>query len=120
MKLTEFVTTARDAITVRRVFSEPYEKDGVTVIAAASVAGGGGAGGGHDEQGQEGSGGGFGVRARPAGAFILEGGKVQWRPAIDVNRIIATVGAVAIAYLFARARIHRARAKAIGRSAQRG
>lgn len=26
MKLNELVTTARDAITVRKVFAEPYEK----------------------------------------------------------------------------------------------
>jgi hypothetical protein len=25
---------------------------------------------------------------------------VWWRPAVDVNRLVATVGAVAIAYLF--------------------
>ena len=67
MKVVELVTTARDAITVQRVFAEPYEKDGVIVIAAAIVAGGGGGGGGHDDQGQEGEGGGFGVMspARP-------------------------------------------------------
>jgi len=70
VKLNELVTTAGDAITVRRVFAEPYEKDGITIIAAAAVAGGGGGGGGHDEQGQEGEGGGFGVSARPAGAYI--------------------------------------------------
>ena len=68
MKVAELVTTVRDAITVTRVFSEPYEQDGVTVITAATVAGGGGGGGGHDERGQEGEGGGFGVGARPAGA----------------------------------------------------
>jgi hypothetical protein len=42
------------------VFTEPYEKDGVTVIAAAIVAGGAGWWRGHDERGQEGEGGGFG------------------------------------------------------------
>ena len=35
MKVVELVTTARDAITVKRVFADPYEKDGVTVIPAA-------------------------------------------------------------------------------------
>ena len=80
MKLEELVTTARDAITVKRVFAEPYEKDGVTVIPAAIVAGGGGGGGGHDEHGQEGEGGGFGVRSRPAGAYVLDGSTVRWRP----------------------------------------
>jgi uncharacterized spore protein YtfJ len=110
MKVTELATTVRDAITVSRVFAEPYEKDGVTVIAAATVAGGGGGGGGHDERGQEGEGGGFGVSARPAGAYVIKDGRVQWRPAVDVNRLFATIGAVVIAYLFTRARIQKARA----------
>ncbi len=112
MKLDELVTRAGDAITVRRVFGEPYEKDGVTIIPAATVAGGGGGGGGHDEAGQEGEGGGFGIAARPAGAYVLKDGKVRWRPAVDVNRVVATIGAVVIAYLFTRARIEKARVKA--------
>jgi uncharacterized spore protein YtfJ len=112
MKVAELVTTVRDAITVTRVFSEPYEKDGVTVIAAATVAGGGGGGGGHDDRGQEGEGGGFGVGARPAGAYVIKDDRVRWRPAVDVNRLFATIGAVAIAYLFTRARIQKARAMA--------
>jgi uncharacterized spore protein YtfJ len=41
-----------DALTVKRVFGEPYEKDGVTIIPAARVQGGAGAGGGEDPQGQ--------------------------------------------------------------------
>ena len=112
MKLDELVTRAGEAITVKRVFGEPYERDGVTIITAATVAGGGSGGGGHDEGGQEGEGGGFGVSARPAGAYVLKDGKVWWRPAVDVNRLFATVGAVAIVYLVTRARIARARAKA--------
>jgi uncharacterized spore protein YtfJ len=99
MKVAELATTVRDAITVSRVFAEPYETDGVTVIAAATVVGGAGGGGGHDERGQEGEGGGFGVAARPAGAYV-------------VNRLFATIGAVAIAYLLTRARIEKARATA--------
>jgi uncharacterized spore protein YtfJ len=110
MKVAELATTVRDAITVSRVFAEPYEQDGVTVIAAATVAGGAGGGGGHDERGQEGEGGGFGVIARPAGAYVVKDGRVWWRPAVDVNRLIAAVGAVAIAYLFTRVRIEKARA----------
>ena len=112
MKLDQLMTNARDAITVRRVFAEPYEKEGVTVIAAATLAGGGGGGGGHDDRGQEGEGGGFGLSARPAGAYVIKGGQVVWRPAVDVNRLLGTVGAVVIAYLLARAGIERARAKA--------
>ena len=109
MKVAELVTSVRDAITVRRVFAEPYEKDGVTVIAAAIVVGGAGGGGGHDERGQEGEGGGFGVLARPAGVYVIKDGRVWWRPAVDVNRLVATIGAVAIAYLFTRVRIEKAR-----------
>jgi uncharacterized spore protein YtfJ len=110
MKVAELATTVRDAITVSRVFAEPYEKDGVTVIAAATVAGGAGGGGGHDERGQEGEGGGFGVIARPAGAYVIKDGRVWWRPAVDVNRLVAAIGLVAVVYLFTRVRIERARA----------
>jgi hypothetical protein len=35
---------------------------------------------------------------------------VWWRPAVDVNRLFATVGLVAIAYLFTRVRVEKARA----------
>ena len=111
MRLDELVTTARDAITVKRVFAEPYEKDGVTLIPAAIVIGGAGGGGGHDDQGQEGEGGGFGVRSRPAGAYVVDGGTVRWRPAVDVNRVVTVLGAVAVAYLLTRPRTMRARAK---------
>ena len=110
MKLDQALTTVRDAITVRRVYAEPYEKDGITVIPAAVIGGGGGGGGGRDDKGGEGEGGGFGVTARPAGAYVIQGGHVHWRPALDPNRIAATVGAVLVAYLLTRPRMARARA----------
>ena len=119
MKVAELATTVRDAITVSRVFTEPYEQDGVTVIAAATVAGGAGGGGGRDERGQEGEGCGFGVRARPAGAYVIKDGRVWWRPAVDVNRLFATIGEVAIAYLFTRVRIEKARAAIATRTPDR-
>src|SRR5436309_494139 len=78
---------ARDTMTVKRVFGEPYEKNGVTVIPVAAVAGGGGGGGG--EQGDDkGSGGGFGMTARPAGVYVVKGDTVTWVPAFDLNRVI--------------------------------
>ena len=116
MKFDEFVTTARDAITVRRVYGEPVTQDGTTVIPAASVWGGAGGGGGHDQQGQEGAGGGFGVHARPAGAFVMKDGEVRWMPAMDVSHIANLMGAVVITYMFNRARTARLRAKAAGAS----
>src|SRR5437867_3223441 len=46
MKADQILSQAQDTITVKRVFGEPYEKNGVTVITAAGVLGGGGAGSG--------------------------------------------------------------------------
>jgi uncharacterized spore protein YtfJ len=102
MQLDQFVARASDAITVRRVFAEPYEKNGTTVIAAARVQGGGGGGGGHDGDSQEGEGGGFGMAARPAGAYVVRDGKVTWQPAVDPTRILATVAAVLIVWMVTR------------------
>jgi uncharacterized spore protein YtfJ len=118
MNITEVLSTAKDSITVKRVYAQPYEKDGLTVIPAAVVGGGAGGGSGHDdEKGQEGEGGGFGVNARPAGAFVVKDGQVSWRPAVDPNRIITIAGLVVIAYLVSRPRMARARALARSRAA---
>lgn len=111
MKLDELMTAARDALTVKRVYGDPYERDGVTVIPAAIVAGGAGGGGGHDDNGQEGEGGGIGMSARPAGAYVVKDGSVIWRPAVDVNRMVAVLGMVTVAYLLSRSRVIKARAK---------
>jgi uncharacterized spore protein YtfJ len=110
MKLAEVVTTARDAVTVKRVYGDPYEKDGTTVIPAAVVAGGAGGGTGHDEKGQEGEGGGFGLSGRPAGAYVIRGDQVSWRPAVDPNRMAMVLGMVVVAFLVSRPRLLRARA----------
>lgn len=109
MKITEMMTAARDAATVERVFAAPFERDGTTVIAAASVTGGGGGGSGTDPQGQEGEGGGFGAGARPVGAYVIQGGRVSWLPAVDANRLIAVLGLIAIAYLLRRPRARSSR-----------
>lgn len=114
MKVDELMSTAKDAITVKRVYAEPYEKDGLTVIPAAIVGGGAGGGTGHDQKGQENQGGGFGMSGRPAGAYVIRDGQVDWRPAVDPNRIIAMLGLAVVAYLLTRPRMVRARAKAAG------
>jgi len=89
MDIRETIERATDAMTVKRVYGEPYEKNGVTIIPAARVQGGAGGGGGEGPEGQgRGSGSGFGVNARPVGAFVIRGEDVEWRPAIDVNRVI--------------------------------
>jgi uncharacterized spore protein YtfJ len=104
MKIDEVLTTAHESVSAGRVYAEPHQVDGVTVIAAASVAGGGGGGGGHVDAGSEGAGVGFGIHGRPAGAYVVREGHVQWVPAVDVHRIFFGLCAVAIAYLFTRRR----------------
>ena len=102
MNVEELLTKARDNLTVSTVFAPPIERDGITVIPAARIAGGSGAGSGTDEAGEQGEGGGFGVAAKPAGVYVIENGKVNWQPAVDPNRIIATAAAVVITLIVAR------------------
>jgi uncharacterized spore protein YtfJ len=113
MQVQEVIAQARDAITVQRVFGEPYEKNGVTVIPAARVQGGAGGGDGEGPGGEgRGSGSGFGVNARPVGAYLIRGDEMTWQPAVDLNRIVIGAQVVAIVALFAIRAIVKARAKA--------
>ena len=97
MDVERMLSEARDALTVKRVFGEPFDKDGVTVIPAARVQGGGGGGGGEGPGGEgSGSGGGFGLIARPVGAYVIRGQQVSWQPALDVNRILVGAQIVAL------------------------
>jgi uncharacterized spore protein YtfJ len=115
MRLDEVLARATEPLGARLVYAEPVERDGMTVIAAARVTGGGGGGSGADKQGQRGEGGGFGLVARPAGAFVIKDDKVRWQPAVDVNTVLATIGTVAIAGLLVAGRILRLRARAASR-----
>ena len=96
MNVQEVLSQSRDAMTVGRVFGEPIERNGVTIVPVAQVMGGGGGGGGHSEEGQEGSGVGYGVRAVPAGVYLIKGDQVEWKPSVDVNRVILGGQIVAI------------------------
>jgi len=113
MEAQDVIAQARDALTVKRVFGEPYEKNGVTVIPVARVQGGAGGGGGEGPEGQgKGSGSGFGISARPVGAFVIQGDEMTWRPAVDVNRIVLGGQIVAVVALLTIRSIVKARAKA--------
>jgi uncharacterized spore protein YtfJ len=105
MDVQDVVDRFRDTVNVRRVYGDPIEQDGATVIPAAKLRGGGGGGGrggsGGQEEGTERSGGGFGMNAKPAGAFVFRGGKVRWVPALDLNRVILGGQMVAAAALLA-------------------
>lgn len=102
----EILEQARDTLTVRRVFGEPIEREGVVVVPVARIAGGGGAGSGegHPDTARSGGGrgGGWGVNARPAGVYVIRQGEVHWRPAVDPNRVILGAQLVVIAVLVAR------------------
>ena len=116
MDIQQLLAQARDIMTVKRVFGEPYEKDGVTIIPAAIVAGGGGGGMGEQEGEGTGGGGGFGMRARPAGVYIVKGDSVKWVPAFDLNRVIIggqIVGCIALLTI-------RTIVKAVARAKERG
>jgi uncharacterized spore protein YtfJ len=75
----EMFTGTHDAITVKRVYGDPIESEGVTIVPAAKVLGAGGGGGDAEHK----------------------GGEVTWQPAVDVNRIIALTALVGIALAFA-------------------
>lgn len=95
MNALETIEKTKDALTARRVYGDPYQEEGLTVIPAATVMGGGGGGG--DTEGNGGAG--FGLAARPVGAWVIKDGDVRWRPALDLNRVILVGQIVAIVAL---------------------
>ena len=97
MNVDEMLKGARDAMAVKRVYGDPIERDGVhghpgwqrcaaaAGAAATSVSNGGG---------------GFGLQARPVGAYVIRDGEVEWEPAVDVSRIaLAGLGALVLVRL---------------------
>src|SRR6476646_4902071 len=86
MDVQELLSKVTQDLSVKRVFGEPIERDGVLVVPVARVRGGAG-GGGSTAEGNQGSGGGGGIDARPAGVFVIKDGDVSWQPAIDVTRL---------------------------------
>lgn len=120
MDVQEILSQARDAMTVKRVFGEPYARNGLTIIPVARVMGGAGGGEGHQiapgetasatpegssepetrsPLGGSGFGGGFGMAASPAGVYVIKGDDVRWVPAVNLNRVLAGAQLVAIVFL---------------------
>lgn len=110
------VTQIRDAITVKRAFGDPYERDGILLIPVARVGGGGGGGGGEGSEPSKpngtstksgsGFGLGFALGATPVGAYVIEGGDVRWKPALDVTNIVlrAQAGVILVLLMVLRRR----------------
>jgi uncharacterized spore protein YtfJ len=79
----EVLKDAQDTLNARRVFGDPVQADGATVIPVATIGGGGGGG---TKPNQEGVG--FGMGARPAGVFVVKDGDAKWKPVINVNHVV--------------------------------
>jgi uncharacterized spore protein YtfJ len=93
----------REAMTVSRVFGEPIDRSEVTIVPVASVRGVGVGGGDERTNG----GGGFAIKARPVGAFVIRNDSVAWRPAVDLGRLVSALALVASAWLLFRRNRHR-------------
>lgn len=98
------VDDVRQLLTVKRVVGDPIERDGVSLVPVVAIRGGvgGGGGEGRGQRDEEGAGGGagFAVTARPVGAYVLRGDHVEWKPAVDPNRVAVVV--IAVAFLVTR------------------
>jgi uncharacterized spore protein YtfJ len=101
----ESMQQALDAMQARVVFGEPIEQNGTIFLPAAKVRGGGGGGG--DTEGNGGAG--FGITAKPAGVFVIRNGDAEWKPALDLNRVILGGQLVAIVAFLALRAIFRRR-----------
>ncbi len=114
-ELLDRIGKAEEAFTVRRVFGEPFESDGVTVIPTARVQGAVGGGGGEAPGGEgSGTGTGFAMNTKPFGVFVIKDGEVTWQPAIDVNRAILGGQLFAITALLVLRSVIKARRRAGG------
>jgi len=83
--------SARDALSVKQVFGDAYECGDRTIIPVAVVSGGGGGGSGEgidQAESGRGFGSGFGLNTRPVGVYEVGNYGAEWKPAVDVNRIV--------------------------------
>jgi hypothetical protein len=85
MQPSEFIPRFADSFAAKSVYSEPHTEDGITIITAAAVRGGGGMG---QHAADHEAGGGLGLSARPVGAYVARNGRVVWKPAFDLSRVV--------------------------------
>ncbi|HEY5160728.1 MAG TPA: hypothetical protein VII83_06605 [Gaiellaceae bacterium] len=84
-----------DKASAKRVYGEPIDLDGVTIIPVAAVHRCG------QQEGVEESEKGRGCScnsARPVGLVVIRDGQVEWKPTLDVNRM-ALAATVALGLL---------------------
>ncbi len=79
-------------MSVARVYGDPIDRDGTTLVPAFTVITGGGGGSGADPRSSgSGEGGGLGLVGRPAGAYVIRDGKVSWKPAFNLNHALLVI-----------------------------
>jgi uncharacterized spore protein YtfJ len=109
MDVQKMVSRSQETATVARVYGEPHEKGGTTLIPAARVSARGGSGA---ARGGKHSGGGFRADAEPVGAFVIKNGEVEWKPVFDLSGTVRRgqlVGVVALLVVLAVIRVLRGR-----------
>jgi uncharacterized spore protein YtfJ len=104
MTVQDILDKARETVSVRDVYGEPYERDGVTIIPVARVMGAGGGGTGTGGEG-EGSGHGYALKSEPVGVYVIKDGNVEFEPAMNLDKIIGGAYFVGIVGILATPRI---------------
>ncbi|MHB8416696.1 MAG: spore germination protein GerW family protein [Myxococcales bacterium] len=109
MDVQDVLVQVREQIGPKHVFGEPIREGETVMVPVARVRGGGGGGGNGVEGKPGGQGVGFGMTAIPTGAFVFREGKLSWRPALDLNRVIMGAQFVAAIALMTFGSLFRAR-----------
>ena len=102
MDVEQVLQRSGELMSAGRVFGQPIERDGVTLVPVAWIVGGGGGGvGGPPESAGDGAG--FGVVSIPIGAYEIKNGQARFVPTYDVG-LLAIVGASVVKRLLKRRR----------------
>ena len=115
MRADDILSRVGDGLGVRRVFGEPVERDGTTVIPVSMIMGGGGGGGAAGGDPGTPGGAGYGGWSRGIGVYTIREGQVRFVPAVD-RTFIAVVAILAASRLFVRLVTSTAKAKARART----
>ena len=133
VKPKEVIDKLKEFCAVERVYGEPLEIQGKTIVPVARFGAGGGGGGGGgegptpDEGGEaqageapgksigngsgKGMGFGFGAGIKPMGFLVVDGEETRWIPVLDVEKIVLKSIGVAVAAIKVAGKIANNRAK---------
>ena len=83
------------------VYSEPIEREGITVIPVAKARWGFGGGVGHRKD-EDGAGGGGGVQVTPVGFIEIRNGQAEFRPIRTMSVPLLILGGISALFLLSR------------------